>query len=181
LDGSGAVTGVVQIFTRRGVGTARATASVRGGTYGTLAWDAQASGGSDAASYALSVSRFASDGVYAFNNRYTNTVVSGLVRVAPDARTDATLSVRYGDDRYHFPTNGAVVPSDHNQFNYGSGPTLGLEIGRRFSPRSETRLLLAANETEGGLDNRTDSAADKNLFRSLDNLRRASADVRDTW
>ena len=181
LYGSDAVTGVVQIFTRRGVGRARATAGVRGGTYGTLAWDAAASGGSDAASYALSVSRFASDGLYAFNNRYTNTVVSGLVRVAPDAQTDATLSVRYGDERYHFPTTGAGVPADHNQFNYGSGPTLGLEVGRRFSPRFETRLLLAANETEGGLDDRPDSAADMNLFRSLDNLRRASADVRANW
>jgi len=89
--------------------------------------------------------------------------------------------VRYGDDRYHFPTNGAGVPGDHNQFNYGSGPTLGLEIGRRFGPRFETRLLLAASETEGGLDNRPDSAADQNLFRSLDNLRRASADVRANW
>ena len=181
LYGSDAVTGVVQIFTRRGVGTARAAASVRGGTYGTLAWGAEASGGSDAASYALSVSRFTSDGVYAFNNRYTNTVVTALVRAAPDARTDATLSLRYGDDRYHFPTNGAGVPGDHNQFNYGSGPTLGLEIGRRFGPRFETRLLLAASETEGGLDNRPDSAADQNLFRSLDNLRRASADVRANW
>src|SRR5256712_8686340 len=53
LYGSDAVTGVVQIFTRRGVGTARAAASVRGGTYGTLAWGAEAWGGSDAASYAL--------------------------------------------------------------------------------------------------------------------------------
>ncbi len=181
LYGSDAVTGVVQIFTRRGVGRARAAAGVRGGTYGTLAWDAAASGGSDAASYALSVSRFTSNGVYAFNNRYTNTVVSGLVRVAPDAQTDATLSVRYGDERYHFPTTGAGVPEDHNRFNYGSGPTLGLEVGRRFSPRFETRLLLAANETEGGLDDRPDNAADMNLFRSLDNLRRASADVRANW
>src|SRR2546427_10469558 len=95
---------------------------------------------------------------------------------APDAQTDATLSLRYGDDRYHFPTNGAGVPGDHNQFNYGSGPTLGLEIGHRFNPRFETRLLLAASETEGGLDNRPDSTADSNLFRSLDNLRRAGRD-----
>src|SRR3989475_8665219 len=100
---------------------------------------------------------------------------------APDAQTDATLSLRSVDDRYHFPSNGAGVPGHHNQFNYGSGPTLGLEIGRRFGPRFETRLLLAASETEGGLDNRPDSAADQNLFRSLDNLRRASADVRANW
>src|SRR5207245_10254225 len=104
-----------------------------------LGWEAGASGGGDAASYALSVSRFTSNGVYAFNNRYTNTVVSGLVRVAPDAQTDATLSVRYGDERYHFPTTGAGVPEDHNRFNYGSGPALGLDIGHRFSPRPGTR------------------------------------------
>ena len=62
LYGSDAVTGVVQIFTRRGTGASRAEGSVQGGTYGTLAWDAETSGGSQVASYSVSISRFASDG-----------------------------------------------------------------------------------------------------------------------
>ena len=178
LYGSDAVTGVVQIFTRRGFGASRLAASVRGGTYGTLIWDAEASGGSDAASYAFSVSRFTSNGTYAFNNDYRNGVFSGLVRVAPDAHSDATFSLHYDDDTYHVPTDGAGNPVDHNQFNYQAGPTIGLDIGHVFTPRLEARLLLAAHETDGGFDNRPDSAADSTLFRSLDNLRRASADLR---
>ncbi len=178
LYGSDAVTGVVQIFTRRGTGTGRVDASVRGGTYGTLALDAEASGGSQAAGYSISISRFASAGMYAFNNRYHNTVFSGLARVAADDRTDATFTFRYGDDVFHFPTNGAGVPFDRNQFTYGSGPTLGLDLGHYFTPRLEARLLLATNETNGGFDNRPDSAADSSRFQNLDDLRRASADLR---
>ena len=178
LYGSDAVTGVVQIFTRRGTGASRAEASVRGGTYGTLAWDAEASGGSQVASYSVSISRFASDGMYAFNNRYHNTVFSGLARVVPDDRTDATLTLRYGDDAFHFPTNGAGVPRDRNQFTYGSGPTLGLDVGYYFTPRLEARLFLATNETNGGFDNRPDSTADSSRFQSLDDLRRSSVDLR---
>src|SRR6266540_646519 len=180
LYGSDAVTGVVQIFTRRGTGASHAEASVRGGTYGTLAWDAEASGGSQVASYSVSISRFASDGMYAFNNRYHRSVFSGLARVAPDDRTDATLTLRYHEDAFHFPTNGAGLPVDHNQFSYGSGPTLGLDLGRYFTRRFEARLLLATNETNGGFDDRPDSAADSSRFQNLDDLRRSSADLRAT-
>src|SRR5467141_3595547 len=178
LYGSDAVTGVVQIFTRRGTGASRAEASVRGGTYGTLGWDAETSGGTQVASYSISISHFASDGMYAFNNQYHNTVFSGLARVAPDDRTDATLTLRYGDNAFHFPTNGAGVPLDHNQFGYGSGPTLGLDLGHYFTRRFEARLLLATNETNGGFDNRPDSTADRSRFQNLDDVRRSSADLR---
>ena len=178
LYGSDAVTGVVQIVTRRGTGRDRAEASVRGGTYGTLVWDAEASGGTQAAGYSISISRFTSDGMYAFNNRYRNILLSGLARVAPDDRTDATLTLRYGDDVFHFPTNGAGRPFDHNQFSYGSGPTLGLDVGHYFTGRFEARLLLATNETDGGFDDRPDSAADSSRFQNLDDLRRSSADLR---
>jgi vitamin B12 transporter len=180
LYGSDAMTGVVQIFTRRTAGAGSAEASFRGGTYGTLAADARASGGTETASYAVSVSRFESNGMHAVNNRYYNTVFSGLAHVAPDDRTDATLTLRYGDDAFHFPTDGAgdTIPPDHNQFTYGSGPTLGLDLGHYFTPRFEARLLLATNETSAGFDNRPDSAADSTIFRNLDDVRRSSADLR---
>jgi vitamin B12 transporter len=178
LYGSDAVTGVVQIFTRRGANASRAEASVRGGTYGTLAWNAETSGGSQGASYSVALSHFSSDGAYAFNNQYHNTVFSGLARVAPDDRTDATLSLRYGDAAFHFPTNGAGVPVDHNQFSYGSGPTLGLDLGHYFTKGFEARLLVATNATSGGFDDRPDSAADSSRFQNLDDVRRSSADLR---
>jgi vitamin B12 transporter len=183
LYGSDAVTGVVQIFTRRGGETGetgRADVSVRGGTYGTVSWDASARGGGQGGSCSLSLSRFSRDGIYAFNNQNRNTVFSGLARLAPDDRTDATFSLRYDDNTYHFPTDGAGRAVDHNQFSYASGPTIGIDVGRQVTPRLEMRLLLALNQTDGGFDNRPDSAGDSLgfYFQTLDHIRRASADVR---
>ncbi len=143
LYGSDAVTGVVQVFTRRGVGGARADASVRGGTYGTLAWDAEASEGGQAASYSVSLSRLTSSGVYAFNNQYRNTVFSGLARVAPDDRTEATFSLRYGDARYHFPTDAGGDPVSNNQHQLERGPSVGLDVGHVFSARLDGHITAA--------------------------------------
>jgi vitamin B12 transporter len=178
LYGSDAVTGVVQIFTRRGGGPGAGEVTLGGGTFGTVDWEAQAAGGTRKASYSVGTSRLTSDGVYAFNSDYRNTLASGLVRIAPDERTDATLTVRYHDDTYHFPTNGGGVPQDHNQNNFGSGPTVGLDVGHSFTPRLEARLLLATNSTAGGYDNQPDSPADSNLYHSDDRFRRSSADLR---
>ena len=178
LYGSDAVTGVVQIFTRRGAGPRNGEIALRGGTFGTLDWDAQTSGGSQKASYSFGVSRLTSDGVYSFNNEYRNTLASGLIRLAPDQRTDATFTLRYDDNAFHFPTDGAGVPRDPNQYTYGSGPTLGLDVGHSFTPRFEGRLLLATNDADVGYDNQPDSPADSNLYHSLDRFRRSSADLR---
>ena len=140
LYGSDAVTGVVQVFTRDGRGAPRATVGFGGGTYATNAIDVTASGGDDRAGYALGLSRFASDGIYRFNNQYRNEVVSGRLRLRPDARTDAALSVRYGDALYHFPTDGSGDTVSHNQHELDRGPSVGLDLGHVFSDHVESRL-----------------------------------------
>src|SRR2546429_1631445 len=140
LYGSDAVTGVVQIFTRDGRNAPRVTVAFGGGTYATNAVDATASGGDDRVGYALGLSRFASDGIYRFNNEYRNEVLSGRVRVRPDVRTDAALSVRYGDALYHFPTDGSGDTVSHNQHQLDRGPSVGLDLGHVFSSRAEGRL-----------------------------------------
>jgi len=177
--GSDAVTGVVQIFTNRGGGKLRGEATVDGGAYGTMTWDAHVAGSAHAASYSLAASRATSDGVYSLNNQYDNTVLTGLLRLTPDDRSDAALTVRYGDDTYHFPTNGAGdTLADRNQFTHSNGPTVGFDAGHRFSRRVEARLLVAANGSDGGYDNAPDSAADPNLYRGQDRIWRASSDLR---
>jgi vitamin B12 transporter len=178
LYGSDAVTGVVQIFTRRGIGAARGAAGAGGGTYGTRDWTVATSGGTQAASYSFAASRLTSDGMYAFNNRYRNTGLSGLLHFAWPESTEATLTIRYDDGVYHFPTNGAGRAVDHNQFTHGQGPTIGLDVGHYFTARLETRLLVAVNATNGGYDNPPDSAADSTLFRSVDKRRRVATDLR---
>ena len=140
LYGSDAVTGVVQIFTRDGRNASRATVAFGAGTYATNAVDVTASGGDDRVGYALGLSRFASDGIYRFNNQYRNDVLSGRVRVRPDARTDAALSVRYGDALYHFPTDGSGDTVSHNQHQLDRGPSVGLDVGHVFSDHVESRV-----------------------------------------
>jgi vitamin B12 transporter len=140
LYGSDAVTGVVQIFTRDGRGAPRGSVAVSGGTYGNAAVETSVAAGDGLAGYAVSASRFTSDGVYPLNNHYRNEVVSGRLRVRPDARTEAALSFRYGDALYHFPTNdtGAVV--SNNQHQLTRGPAVGLDLGHVFSARVDGGL-----------------------------------------
>src|SRR5207244_12775056 len=77
--------------------------------------------------------RFASDGIYRFTNDYRNEVLSGRLRLKPDTRTDAAMSVRYGDALYHFPTDGSGDPVSNNQHQVDRGPSVGLELGHVFS------------------------------------------------
>ena len=182
LYGSDAVTGVVQIFTQRGGGESRATASVRAGTYGTTDLETGLLGGTGPASYSVDLAQVTTNGIYAFNNQYRHTQLSGLIDLAPDAsRTEARLSLHYSDDKYHVPTNGAGQVVDRNAFQFGEKATLGLELGRFFSPRVEGRLVLASNATDGGFDNQQDGPSDTLGFyanQSVDAIRRRSAEGR---
>lgn len=178
LYGSDAVTGVIQIFTRRGTGPAGASVSARSGTYGTTALDASVFGGSEALDFSFGASSFASDGAYAFNNAYRNATASGLLRARPDRRTDAQLTVRYNDSRFEFPTDFAGQVTDSNQFSAGEGTTVGLEVGRLVSSRVEGRVLLTSHETNSRYENGPDSPAETDRFTSRTWLSRHAADVR---
>jgi len=122
LYGSDAVTGVIQIFTRAGRGTPRGQVGFGGGTYAAQWAGGDVGGGTGPWSYGVSLSRFTSDGLYAFNNEYRNGTASARLRFAPDARTDASLSARYADGVYHFPTDGGGQPVDSNQSTTARGP-----------------------------------------------------------
>lgn len=140
LYGSDAVAGVVQIFTRDGGGPTHASVGARGGTYGSGALDATLSGGDGRASYALSVSRFSSDGLDSINNQFRNDVFSARARLQPDRATDAALTVRYGDALYHFPRDYRGVVVSNNQHQLERGPSVGLDLGHVFSDRVDGRL-----------------------------------------
>ncbi len=140
LYGSDAVAGVVQIFTRDGGGPTHASVAARGGTYGSGAIDATLSGGDGRASYALSVSRFSSDGLDSINNQFRNEVFTARARLQPDRGTDAALTVRYGDALYHFPRDYRGVIVSNNQHQLERGPSVGLDLGHVFSDRVDGRL-----------------------------------------
>jgi vitamin B12 transporter len=184
LYGSDAVTGVVQILTEAGrePGAPIGTAGVRGGTYGTLESFARLAGGSTRNGWSLAASRNVTDGILAYNNHSRTGTVDLQLRAAPDSRTDAKLSVRYDDHRFHFPTDGVGHLVDGNQSTGERGPTVGLDAGRFFSARLEGRLLLSAHHGEVDYDDPQDNPGDTlgfyNDFHSRDRIDRRGIDAR---
>lgn len=182
LYGSDAVTGVIQIFTRRGAPGISANASSQAGTYGTWTGQAGASGAVGPLSFSGSLSRYQTDGIYRFNSGYRNTTGSGEVTWRPDARSEVTLTARRDDHTLHFPTDftGAVV--DSNQRSSGQATTLGVDLGRRLGSKVDLRVHLDSRRETSSSKNPPDSPGDTdfpsdNSGRSLRRAVSASADV----
>lgn len=160
LYGSEAVTGVIQLFTRRGDGPARVQAELGGGSFGgrraSLGW----SGGTRAVSWSVQGDHHASDGILPFNNGYRNDGVVASLGAAPDARTDVRLTARFNGSVYRYPTASDGSVADRNAERTEHRLLLGLDAGRRWTPRLETRVQLASNELHPRTADGPDDAAD---------------------
>ena len=181
LYGTDAVTGVIQIFTRSGQGPARFGADVGAGTYGSTRGAVDIAGGTQRIGYSARVSRFSSDGLYPYNNQYRNSVVSVGLRLAPDARTDASLTYHYGDDIYHFPTDGFGAPVDSNQRAAERGPLLSLNAHRVLGQHFDARVTAGVKEARLFYNNEPDSPGEDGGFWSRDYVRRATTSALLTW
>jgi vitamin B12 transporter len=183
LYGSDAVAGVVQIFTRTGLGGAvsRVDVEAGAGSSGARRVGGTVAGGTAGVAYSLGFSRVSTDGLFPINSGYRNTTVTTRLRVAPDARTDAAVTVRHADGVFHYPTNGAGQIVDANQFATDRGPAASLDVGRRVSPRLELRALFGMTESDGRVDNSPDDAADSTDIHSRDRVHRRSAELRANW
>ncbi len=179
LYGSDAITGVVQIITRRGAGAPELDAAAEAGSYGMVRWEGAARGGSDGIGWSASLSRLTTDGLYPFNNQYRNTVASALLRTRAGAATHATLSVRYHDGKYNFPTDFTGAPTDSNQFNTERTTTLSLDLSQGFGRLFRADLLLGRNETVRGYDDTLPPGQGANAFSvSQASIQRNTADLR---
>jgi vitamin B12 transporter len=182
LYGSDAVTGVVQVFTRRGEGALRTELTGQAGSHGTYAGSASIRGGTGDLSYSASLSRYATDGVYDFNSNFGNTVGSAALTARPDDRTSVTLTARTGDNTLRFPTDFTGAVTDSNQLSRQNSQTLGLDVARRFSERAEVRVQLASHSQVDGSENNPDSPGDADFFsQSQGRTQRRSADARGVF
>ena len=180
LYGSDAMTGVIQIFTRAGQGTPQMGAELGGGTYGATAVALDVVGGTPRVRYSARASRFSADGLYPYNNNYRDRVLSAQIRVTPDAHTDASITYRYGDDIYHFPTDGTGAPVDSNQRAAERGPLLSLSAGRVLGQHLDARVTAGLKESRLSYDNEPD-APGQDGFWSHDYVRRAATSAMLTW
>jgi vitamin B12 transporter len=183
LYGSDAVTGVVQLFTRdrRLPGTPALTVGSRGGTYGTLESYASVAGGSARLGWSVGGSWATTDGTLPFNNESRTGSGDARLHLAPDDKSDVTVSGRWDDHRFHFPTDGAGTLADSNQSTTERGPTVGLDAGRFFSTLIEGRVSVWTHHGELRYDDPQDNPGDTlgfyNDFHSRDLQDRSGADV----
>ncbi len=160
LYGADAMSGVIQLFTRSGRRRPTGSLASRAGTFGTTSTEARLAGGRGNTSLSLSGSRFASDGSYAFNNRYRNRVGSARLDVGTDARGRVTLTARGGDVVAGFPTDFAGVPTDRNQRTTERRMTLGVTGTRPLGRQVTGTVQGFASRLDAGATNRSDTPAD---------------------
>jgi vitamin B12 transporter len=175
--GADAVTGVIQIFTRRGNGTPHVVVSARAGSYSSHDVDGTALGAFNGGDYSIGIAQHDTKGIYAFNNAYHNTVASGGVHLSLDPQTDLRISMRYNDGLFNYPTNGGGTPLDSNAHNSVDRTTLSTELGHVFTRRFDTRLTLTSETAAGGTDDRPDTPSSGG-YESVDRTRRRGGDLR---
>lgn len=180
LYGTDAVTGVIQLFTRRGARDV-ATAEVAGGSHGYRLATVGATTGSDGLNLTLGFSGERSNGLLPFNSEYLRDVASAGLRVRPGASTRVEVSVRSAADEFHFPTDGSGGIEDRNAFRDNLHTIGSAKVTHAFSPRLNGELSLTALDTRGIDEDRPDSPSDTVGFYYYDaftTVRRRGVDAR---
>lgn len=146
LYGADAVSGIVQIFTRKGSAEPRASVGLRGGTYRSLDVDGDAVGSTPLGGFSLGAAHHSTRGILPFNNEYRNGTLSSALTLAEGASGDARISARYTAAEFHYPTDFAGQPVDSNSYRTQHRLTVGLDAGRNLNSNIQSRLLLGSND-----------------------------------
>lgn len=192
LYGSDAVTGVVQLFTKRGARRMHIDAAASGGlgprvgaqatgNFGSGAFHADVRGGSGRMGFSAGASHFRSEGAYAFNNQYSNTGLTARLSAAPSAVTDINATVRYNTNTFHYPTDGSGNLADQNQYHTADAVAAVLEAGVRLTPRLRTHAQLGFNRNDDSYNDAPDSPSDNKgfyAFYSDERFQRKTAELR---
>jgi vitamin B12 transporter len=185
LYGTDAMTGVIQIITRKGTGPVSVDFSAGGGSYDTRRGAMAAQGGNARAGFSVAASTDRTAGTYDFNNDWRNTVGTAQGRVLIGAATALRGSVRYAEDTYHYPTNSGGVAVDSNTVNLHDATTFSLGLDQGFGANWTLRLLGTLNDESVSAENRSDSPADTVGFgyasESASDVLRRALDARMTW
>jgi vitamin B12 transporter len=182
LYGSDAVSGVVQLFTRRGGSVVQGHA--RTGTRHAVELDARIAGGEGVASYAVAAAWRTTDGVYDLNSGFENATFDGHVHIAPTSGTTADVTLRTTSGTFRYPTDGAGLVVDANQRQLTRVTTIGFQLNRRLHTRSRAHVALRSNGIGGGIDDTLDGPDDTlgvYAYRSQSDVDRQSADAWLDW
>jgi len=146
LYGADAVSGIVQIFTRRGPDEPRASLGARAGRDRSFDVDADVAGGIPPGQFSLAAARHSTDGILPFNNQYKNGTLSSALTLGHDTEGNVNLSARYTAAEFHYPTDFAGQPVDTNSYRTQHRLTVGLDAGKTLAEFAQARFLAGTNE-----------------------------------
>lgn len=181
LYGSDAVTGVIQIFTRRGYSGRQIEAAAGGGSYGAQTGSISLGAGGSTWNAAAGYAHRRGDGILDFNNDYRNDVVNGRFDLRPSTGSLVSLNLRQFDDEYHYPTDGAGNVVDRNAFRADRRTSMALNAEQQLGDWGRVVVLASALEARGRSDDAQDDASDVSgvyAYQSTGSVRRRSADAR---
>ena len=177
LYGSDAVTGVIQIFTRRAGTSPRAELGVRAGQRGLVDIDGSITGAVRGATYSFGGGHHASAGIYDLNNDARIGDASARVTATPTSRSTISLSGRYGDARYDYPTEYYGAPLDRDSYTTERRLAAGIDATYAVHPRLDAQATLGLSRLQNISDDRADGPDDF-AFRFESRSLRRSADGR---
>lgn len=183
LYGADALTGVIQLFSRRAGSGRQGALSVVGGSYGARDVAATGSLGGSRLGVSASVADRHTDGTLAFNNAYDNRDAAASVRFVPDARTETAVSANWQATTYHYPTTSTGAVQDRNAETTTHRLTVAFGGRRVLSDRLTASWNLTNAESSPRSNDGKDNAGDTlgfYGFYSRGTVTRRSADLRLT-
>lgn len=145
LYGSEAVSGVIQLFTRRSTGP-RTSVEVGAGNYGAQRLSLGRDGRVGDVAWTLQGDRHFTTGVLPFNNAYRNEGLNASLATGGGGRIDLRITGRYNTSAYRYPTDVVGRLNDRNSERVDHRLLAGVDAGVRWTPRVETRLALSTAE-----------------------------------
>ena len=180
LYGADAISGVIQIFTRRAAHGTFANVAATGGSYGARTYDLGFGAGKESMGISLDAARYRSNGILPFNNGASNDVFSGLLRFGAPGSAHITLSGRQMKSDYHFPTDFTGAITDSAQQTSGRLTVGSADAGFYMGSKLEFRVLGTYTENKSTSSDTPDSPGDTVNYYYVDpsTLSTWSADAR---
>jgi vitamin B12 transporter len=140
--------------------------------------EATLAGSAETISYAIGGSHSSSDGLYALNNERTLTTANARVGWDAGGRTTLSLSTRFSDGVFHFPTDGAGNPVDANAFLDRRLFTVSAGAAHRFSNTIVAQVEVGQTATEQATIDDPDDPSEVGFSHSAIEVSRSTADLR---
>jgi vitamin B12 transporter len=160
LYGSNAISGVIQIFTRRRTTADFANVVASGGSYGTRDYQLGGGFGKETISASLDASRSNTNGIYSFNNAAKNDVYSGVIHFGSPGSAHLDIAGRQNRSVYNFPTDFTGAQVDSSQWTTSRLTVASVDGGFYMGKKVEFRVLAAGTENQSTSQRLQESGAD---------------------